>query len=31
MTALQREYSLWWREPEAETLPTLAELGIGLV
>lgn len=31
MTALQSEYSLWWREPEAEVLPTLAELGIGFV
>jgi len=31
VTALQSEYSLWWREPEAEVLPTLAELGIGLV
>lgn len=31
VTALQSEYSLWWREPEAEILPTLAELGIGLV
>jgi aryl-alcohol dehydrogenase-like predicted oxidoreductase len=31
VTALQNEYSLWWREPEAEILPTLAELGIGLV
>ena len=30
-TALQSEYSLWWREPEAEILPTLAELGIGFV
>ena len=30
-TALQSEYSLWWREPEAEILPTLKELGIGLV
>lgn len=29
--ALQSEYSLWWREPEAEILPTLAELGIGFV
>jgi aryl-alcohol dehydrogenase-like predicted oxidoreductase len=26
--ALQSEYSLWWREPEAEVLPTLEELGI---
>lgn len=31
VTALQSEYSLWWREPEAEILPTLAELGIGFV
>ena len=31
VTALQSEYSLWWREPEAETIPTLAELGIGFV
>src|SRR5438128_509011 len=31
VTALQSEYSLWWREPEQEILPTLAELGIGLV
>lgn len=31
VTALQSEYSLWWREPEAEILPTLQELGIGLV
>ena len=31
MTALQSEYSLWWREPEAEVLPTLEELGIGFV
>jgi aryl-alcohol dehydrogenase-like predicted oxidoreductase len=31
LTALQSEYSLWWREPEAEILPTLLELGIGLV
>ena len=31
VTALQDEYSLWWREPEAEVLPTLEELGIGLV
>ena len=29
--ALQSEYSLWWREPEAEVLPTLEELGIGFV
>jgi aryl-alcohol dehydrogenase-like predicted oxidoreductase len=28
---LQSEYSLWWREPEAEILPTLEELGIGFV
>jgi len=31
VTALQSEYSLWWREPEAEVLPTLDELGIGFV
>ncbi|WP_020574492.1 aldo/keto reductase [Actinopolymorpha alba] len=31
VTALQSEYSLWWREPEAEIIPTLHELGIGLV
>ena len=31
VTALQSEYSLWWREPEAVILPTLAELGIGFV
>jgi aryl-alcohol dehydrogenase-like predicted oxidoreductase len=31
ITALQSEYSLWWREPEREILPTLQELGIGLV
>jgi len=31
VTALQSEYSLWWREPEKEILPTLEELGIGLV
>ena len=31
VTALQSEYSLWWREPEAEVLPTLRELGIGFV
>src|SRR5262249_36661337 len=31
LTALQSEYSLWWREPEAEILPVLEELGIGLV
>lgn len=31
VTALQSEYSLWWREPEEEILPTLEELGIGLV
>ena len=31
VTALQNEYSLWWREPEAEVLPALEELGIGLV
>ncbi len=31
VTALQSEYSLWWRKPEAEILPLLEELGIGLV
>jgi len=31
VTALQSEYSLWWRKPEAEIIPTLEELGIGLV
>ena len=31
VTALQSEYSLWWREPEADVLPTLEELGIGFV
>jgi aryl-alcohol dehydrogenase-like predicted oxidoreductase len=31
VTALQSEYSLWWREPEREILPTLDELGIGFV
>jgi aryl-alcohol dehydrogenase-like predicted oxidoreductase len=31
VTALQNEYSLWWRRPEADVLPTLEELGIGLV
>jgi len=31
VTALQSEYSLWWREPEAEVIPTLAALGIGFV
>jgi aryl-alcohol dehydrogenase-like predicted oxidoreductase len=31
VTALQSEYSLWWREPEAEILPSLEELGIGFV
>jgi aryl-alcohol dehydrogenase-like predicted oxidoreductase len=31
VTALQSEYSLWWREPEAEVLPALEELGIGFV
>jgi aryl-alcohol dehydrogenase-like predicted oxidoreductase len=31
VAVLQSEYSLWWREPEQEVLPTLAELGIGLV
>jgi len=31
VTAVQSEYSLWWREPEDEVLPTLEELGIGFV
>lgn len=31
VTALQSEYSMWWREPEAEILPLLEELGIGFV
>ena len=31
VTALQSEYSLWWREPEREIIPTLEELGIGFV
>ena len=31
VTALQSEYSLWWREPEAEVFPTLEELGIGFI
>ncbi|MGA6926657.1 MAG: hypothetical protein WBY88_13295 [Desulfosarcina sp.] len=31
VTAVQSEYSLWWRRPEKELLPTLEELGIGLV
>src|SRR4029450_5505871 len=31
VTALQSEYSLWWRAPEAEVMPTLEELGIGFV
>src|SRR5208337_70707 len=31
VTAIQSEYSLWWRRPEEELLPTLEELGIGLV
>jgi aryl-alcohol dehydrogenase-like predicted oxidoreductase len=31
LAALQSEYSLWWREPEKEVIPTLEELGIGLV
>jgi aryl-alcohol dehydrogenase-like predicted oxidoreductase len=31
VTALQSEYSLWWREPESKTFPVLEELGIGLV
>jgi len=31
VTAVQNEYSLWWRRPEAEVIPTLEELGIGMV
>jgi aryl-alcohol dehydrogenase-like predicted oxidoreductase len=31
VTALQSEYSVWWRAPEAEIIPTLSELGIGFV
>ena len=31
VTALQSEYSIWWREPELEIIPTLEELGIGFV
>src|SRR6202041_3669646 len=31
VAALQSEYSLWWREPEKDILPTLEELGIGFV
>ena len=31
ITALQSEYSLWWRKPELEVIPTLEELGIGFV
>ena len=31
VTALQSEYSLWWRKPEGEVLPTVQELGIGFV
>jgi aryl-alcohol dehydrogenase-like predicted oxidoreductase len=31
VTAVQSEYSLWWRRPEGEALPTLEELGIGFV
>ena len=31
VAALQSEYSLWWREPEADVIPTLEELGIGFV
>jgi aryl-alcohol dehydrogenase-like predicted oxidoreductase len=31
VTALQSEYSLWWREPEAEIMPALEDLGIGFV
>jgi aryl-alcohol dehydrogenase-like predicted oxidoreductase len=30
LTAVQSEYSMWWRRPEEELLPTLEELGIGL-
>jgi len=31
VTAVQSEYSLWWRQPEEDVLPTLAELGVGFV
>jgi aryl-alcohol dehydrogenase-like predicted oxidoreductase len=31
VAAIQSEYSLWWREPEAEVLPACEELGIGFV
>jgi aryl-alcohol dehydrogenase-like predicted oxidoreductase len=31
VAAIQSEYSLWWRRPEGDLLPTLEELGIGLV
>src|SRR6185295_12259734 len=31
VTAVQSEYSLWWRKPEAEVLPTLEELGVGFM
>jgi aryl-alcohol dehydrogenase-like predicted oxidoreductase len=31
VTAIQSEYSLWWRTPEEEVLPTCEELGIGFV
>ena len=31
VTALQSEYSLWWRKPEEDVIPTLGELGIGFV
>ena len=31
LTAVQSEYSLWWRKPEQEVIPTLEELGIGFV
>jgi aryl-alcohol dehydrogenase-like predicted oxidoreductase len=31
VTAVQSEYSLWWRGPEADILPVLEELGIGFV
>src|SRR5579862_5878688 len=31
LAAVQNEYSLWWRKPEQEVIPTLEELGVGLV
>jgi aryl-alcohol dehydrogenase-like predicted oxidoreductase len=31
LAALQSEYSLWWRKPEAKVIPTLEELGIGMI